>query len=105
MNNVSNHPEDPETTSTNQEHRLPLSSEQLVTHDPVFTLLHEKLGTRLTVILNVLFAGLVFLVDVLREAPAERPLEALASIRKLLIISFGLSVYFLLPRWIAELLK
>jgi len=101
MSNVNDYPAAPETTSTNQ--GRPLSSEQLVTQDPVFRLLHEKLGAPLTVILNVLLAGLVFVADVLREAPAERPFEVLTSIRKLLIISFGLSVYFLLPRWIADL--
>lgn len=103
MSNISNHPEAAETTATNQERQLPLSSDQFVTQDPIFRLLHEKLGAPLTVILNILFAGLVFLADVLREAPAERPFEVLASVRKLLIISFGLSVYFLLPRWIADL--
>ncbi|HEX7999373.1 MAG TPA: hypothetical protein VF528_13385 [Pyrinomonadaceae bacterium] len=103
MSNVSDQPEASITTSTNEDSALALSGGQLVSKDLVFRLLHDKLGITVTVILNVLFAGFVFIADVLREEPAQRPLEALTSLRKLLIISFGLLVYFLLPRWIADL--
>ncbi|MFZ0748159.1 MAG: hypothetical protein WAM70_02280, partial [Pyrinomonadaceae bacterium] len=90
-------------TSINGSHSSALSAKQLVTKDPVFRLFHGKLSATWTVIINVLFAGLVFLADILGKPPNERPLEAFTSLRKILIIAFGLSVYFLQPGWIADL--
>ncbi len=95
--------EAPVAMSRTQDGPSPLSSDQLVTKDPVFRLLHKKFGAVATTSLNVLLAGLVFLADVLRKEPADRALEVSTSLRKLLLISFGLSVYFLLPRWISAL--
>jgi hypothetical protein len=103
MSNFGDQPVAPKTISINQDSASALSGNQFVTKDPVFRLFHEKLGAVVTVVLNVLFAGLVFLADILRKEPAEQPLEVITSLRKLLIISFGLSVYFLLPRWLADL--
>lgn len=82
---------------------LELSGEQFVTKDPVFRFLRDKLGVRLTIFLTGLFAALIFLSDVLRSEPDQRWVEILTSIRKLLVLLFGLWVYFVLPGWIADL--
>jgi hypothetical protein len=95
--------EAPITTSIRQIDPSPLSNHQLVAKDPLFRLFHKNLGAAVTIILNVLLAALVFLADILRKEPSDRPLELLTSLRKLLLIPFGLSIYFLLPRWITAL--
>jgi hypothetical protein len=110
MSKVIDQPASPATNSANENSPLELSSGQLFSKDFVFTLLHNKLGSTLTVILNVLMAGMVFFFDTALQYKTQNVahsisplLEVLTALRKILTISLGLSVYFLLPRWIANL--
>lgn len=110
MSKVSDQPATPVTVSTNEDSTLALSSGQLFSKDFVFTLLHDKLGYKLTVIFNVLLAGIVFFFDTALQYKTQNVaysisplLEVLTALRKILTVSLGLSVYFLLPGWIANL--
>lgn len=110
MSEVSAHPAARATATTNGDEALEFSSRRLFSKDFVFTLLHDKLGDTLAVVLTLLMAGIIFFLDAAlpdttqNGAPSTSLLlEISTSLRKILTILLGLSVYFLLPRWIAHL--
>ena len=112
----------PVKTSLTEDGIPTLHSEQLYQNDPVFKLLfHSKFRGRLTIAMNVLLAGIVFFggavlngglfnkrygeVKFGNEIDHSTALtfDALTSARKILLILLALTVYYLLPRWIAKL--
>ncbi len=110
MNKVIDQPAALTTTSMNEDSALDLSSGRLFSKDFVLTLLHDKLGGTLAVILTVLLAGVVFFFDVALPYTSQSVapstsllLEVSTSLRKIFTILLGLSVYLLLPSWIAYL--
>jgi hypothetical protein len=90
-----------------------LTPESLFVGDPVHKFLHDRVGGTLTVALHAALAALVFfggaylnggLFNNTYDDLAHAALfDRTTSLRKILLIALGLSVYFLLPRLVAAL--
>lgn len=110
MTRASDQSDAPEARSADQNLVSPVSSERLVTQDPVFRLLHDKIGCKWSIILIVLLLSIVYFCEsaLLFKSPStasstSASLELLTALRKILTTSLGLFVYLRLPGWIAGL--
>lgn len=104
-------------TSTAEDEMPTLRSEQLYQNDPVFRrLFSSKFRGRLTITINVLLAGIVFfggavLNDGLFNQKYDDKIDhstavaydVITSTRKISLMLLALTVYYLLPHWIAKL--